>query len=123
MAEACHFPLHADANGDLRVGQSRVLLDLVVQAFDTGATPETIVRSYPTLVLADVYAVVSYYLQHRGEVEEHLRRRDQRAEEIRQTIEASQSDMTGIRARLLARQATPRQNDASGDRPSVGWSR
>ena len=36
------------------------------------ATPETIVQRYSTLALADVYAVVTYYLRHRSEVEEYL---------------------------------------------------
>jgi uncharacterized protein (DUF433 family) len=96
-------PLRVDANGDLRVGETRVLLDLVVQAFDGGATPETIVQNYPTLQLADVYAVIGYYLRHRNEVGEYLRQREQRAEEVRRKIEAAQPDMVGIRARLMAR--------------------
>jgi uncharacterized protein (DUF433 family) len=97
-------PLRADTNGDLHVGDTRVLLDLVVQAFDAGATPETIVQSYPSLQLADVYAVIGYYLHHRGEIEEYLRQRERRAEEVRHKIDANQPDMTGVRARLLARQ-------------------
>jgi uncharacterized protein (DUF433 family) len=96
-------PFRADANGDLRVGESRVLLDLVVEAFDGGATPETLVQSYPSLQLADVYAVIGYYLRHQGEVEDYLSHREQRADDVRQKIEANQPDMTGVRARLLAR--------------------
>jgi hypothetical protein len=38
------IPLCEDQNGDIRVGESRVLLDLLVRAFDDGATPETIVQ-------------------------------------------------------------------------------
>jgi uncharacterized protein (DUF433 family) len=96
-------PLRADASGDLRVGESRVLLDLVVESFDAGATPEAIVQSFPSLALADVYAVIAYYLRHRSEIEEYLRQRGQRAAEVRRKIDASQPDMKDIRARLLAR--------------------
>lgn len=39
-------PLREDATGALRVGNSRVLLELVVRAFQDGATPETIVQRY-----------------------------------------------------------------------------
>jgi uncharacterized protein (DUF433 family) len=99
-------PLRADDNGDLRIGQTRVLLDLVIHAFAAGETPESIVQDYPSLELADVYAVIGYYLRHRSEIAEYLRRREQRAEEVRRKIEASQPDMTGIRERLLARQAS-----------------
>ena len=95
-------PLREDAAGALRVGDSRVLLELVIRAFQDGATPETIVLRYPTLVLSDVYAVVAYYLRHRGEVEAYLEKRDQEAEEVQQQIESEQPDLSEIRDRLLA---------------------
>jgi uncharacterized protein (DUF433 family) len=95
-------PLREDASGALRVGDSRVLLELVVRAFQDGATPETIVQRYATLKLPDVYTVIAYYLRHRGEVEEYLARREQKAEEVRQRLESQQGDLSEIRARLLA---------------------
>ena len=55
-------PLWEDPPGVFRVGNSRVLLELVISAFKRGETPEGIVRSYRTLRLADVYAVISRYL-------------------------------------------------------------
>ena len=55
-------PLREDPPGVFRVGESRVLLELVIHAFKSGATPEAIVQSYDTLRLADVYAVVTRYL-------------------------------------------------------------
>ena len=96
-------PLREDSSGALRVGESRVLLELVIRAFQDGATPETIVERYPTLALPDVYAVIAYYLRHRGEIEEYLARREQNAEQVRQRIENQQGDLSDIRARLLAR--------------------
>jgi len=44
-------PLRQDEYGVLRVGNSRVLFELVVHAFNQGDTPETIVQSYDTLKL------------------------------------------------------------------------
>jgi uncharacterized protein (DUF433 family) len=96
-------PLREDASGALRVGDSRVLLELVIRAFQDGATPETIVQRYSTLALPDVYAVVAYYLRHRSEIEGYLAQREQKAEEVRQRIESQQGDLSEIRARLLAR--------------------
>ncbi|HEY3393783.1 MAG TPA: DUF433 domain-containing protein [Lacipirellulaceae bacterium] len=55
-------PLREEPAGVVRVGKSRVLLELVLRAFKSGATPEAIVQSYETLNLADVYAVLSRYL-------------------------------------------------------------
>jgi uncharacterized protein (DUF433 family) len=93
-------PIREDATGALRVGESRVLLELVIRAFQDGATPETIVQRYPTLWLADVYAVVSYYLRHRDEVEHYLARREHEAQDVAQQVQAQQSDLSDIRQRL-----------------------
>lgn len=101
-AQAEAPPLREDADGALRVGDSRVLLELVIRAFQDGATPETIVQRYSTLSLPDAYAVIAHYLRHRREVEEYLTRREQKAEEVRQRIESQQGDLSEIRARLLA---------------------
>lgn len=102
-AQAESPPLREDTGGALRIGDSRVLLELVIRAFQEGATPETIVQRYSTLALPDVYAVIAYYLRHRGEIEDYLARREQQAERVRQRIEAQQGDLSEIRARLLAK--------------------
>jgi uncharacterized protein (DUF433 family) len=99
-------PLRADGTGAIRVGASRVLLELVVEAFQDGATAEEIVQRYPTTTLADVYGVIAYYLRHKDEVEAYLTERDRQAAEVRQRIEARQGDLAGLRQRLLSRRAT-----------------
>ncbi|HJT76582.1 MAG TPA: DUF433 domain-containing protein [Gemmataceae bacterium] len=81
-------PLRPDSSGGLRVGPSRVLLELVIRAFQDGATPEAICQRYPTTTLVDIYAVIAYYLRHREEVEAYLEERESRAEEVRQRIES-----------------------------------
>lgn len=97
-------PLRRDEAGALRVGSSRVLLELVIHAFQDGATPESIAQCYPTASLADIYSVIAYYLRHRGEVEAYLEEREQRAQEVRQRIESHQGDLADLRSRLFARQ-------------------
>ncbi len=96
-------PLSTDDAGVLRVGDSRVSLDSIIFAFKEGATPEEIVQQYPVLQLPDVYAVISYYLQHSAEVEAYLAQRRTQRLALRQELEA-RFDPQGIRARLLARQ-------------------
>src|SRR5438445_7550189 len=81
-------PLRVDEGGAVRVGKSRISLDLVVEQYENGMTPEDMVRAYDTLVLADVYAVIAYYLQHRDEVRPYLKRRQEEAEGLRAKIEA-----------------------------------
>ena len=84
------IPLWEQPPGVLRVGRSRVLLELVMHAFQRGETPEWIVQSYGTLSLADFYAVVSYYLANPDPIDAYLDQCDQRAAETRRKIEASQ---------------------------------
>lgn len=95
-------PIRQDESGALRVGDSRVLLELVIQEFQDGATPEMIVQQYDTLALPDVYAVIGYYLRHREEIQFYLDQRDQRGREVRKRIEDKQRDLGDIRRRLLA---------------------
>lgn len=96
-------PLRTEPDGAVRIGSSRVLLELVIRAFQDGATAETIVQKYPTTTLADIYSVIAYYLRHPEIVERYLAQREDQATAIRQTIEAQQGDLSEIRARLLAR--------------------
>ena len=95
-------PLEMDTDGVIRVGGTRVTLDTVVAAFNEGATAEEIVQQYPSLHLADVYSVISYYLRHSSEVEAYLRQRQQQRETVRKQNEA-RFDSSGIRERLISR--------------------
>ena len=103
--QAVAIPLFEDEHGGLRVTGTRVLLERIVHAFEDGATPEGIVQSYDTLQLADVYAVLTWYLRHKPEVEDYLHKRAEEADAVRRTIEARQPDRAGLRARLMARRA------------------
>lgn len=96
------IPLITDADDVVRVGNTRVTLDTVIAAFREGATPEAITQQYPALALADVYAVISYYLNHRPEIHAYLQHREQTATHIRQENELH-LDPDGVRERLLAR--------------------
>ena len=96
-------PLRRDESGAWRVGDSRVLLELVIRAFQDGATPESIVQRYPAASLADVYGVVAYYLRHQEEVEAYLVERERRAAAVRQRVKQQQPDVAGLRERLLSR--------------------
>ena len=98
------IPLETDSDGIVRIGKTRVTLDTAVAAFTDGATPEEITHQYPALYLTDVYSVITYYLQHRSEIDAYLQRRRQQARQIRQQNE-TRFDPSGIRDRLLARRA------------------
>lgn len=95
-------PLTRDAVGRLVVVGGRVPLDTLVAAFRRGESPESIQESYPTVTLADVYAVLAYYLRHREEVEAHIAERERAGVEVQARIEAIYPP-EGLRAKLLAR--------------------
>ncbi len=96
------MPLELDRDGVMRVSGTRVTLDTVVAAFNEGATPEEIAQHYPSLDLADIYAVIGYYLRRREEVESYLAKRRELAEVVRRENEARFNPL-GVRERLLAR--------------------
>lgn len=96
------LPLRTDEDGAIRVGSSRVLLEVVISAFNDGATAEAIVQRFPTVSLADAYAVIAYYLRHRQEIDEYVAKRDAHGDAVEQEILASQGDLSEIRKRLNA---------------------
>ena len=100
-------PLAVDADGVMRIGNTRVTLDTVIAAFADGATAEEIVQQYPSLHLADVYSVIGYYLRHTAEVDAYLQQRCVQRDAVRQQNEA-RFDPHGVRERLLARRASHR---------------
>jgi uncharacterized protein (DUF433 family) len=116
MATALTFhpeapPLRADEGGAIRVGKSRISLDLIVGQYENGMTPEDMVRAYDTLVLADVYAVIAYYLRHQENVRAYLKRRVEEAETLRAKIEAEHPRIS--REELLARAGARERVDAA----------
>jgi uncharacterized protein (DUF433 family) len=97
-------PLRKDETGAIRVGNSRVLLETVIRAFQDGASPESIVHRYSTLSLSDVYTTIGYYLRHQGAVEAYLNQREHLVESVQQRLSNIQPDLSLIRARLLSQQ-------------------
>jgi uncharacterized protein (DUF433 family) len=103
-------PLRVDEGGAVRVGNTRVSLDLVVEQYENGMTPEDLVRAYDTLDLADVHAVIAYYLRHREEVRAYLTRREEEARALQAQIEAERPRIS--REELLARRSAREKTDA-----------
>ena len=104
LIESEPIPLEVDASGVVRVGGTRITLDTIVAAFSQGATAEEITHQYPSLHLADVYAVIAYYLRRREAVESYLQHRQKEADNTRKQNE-SRFDPKGVRDRLLGRES------------------
>ena len=112
-------PLTTTEFGTIRVGNSRVSLDSVVYHYEQGATAERIAESFPSLDLAEIYAVIAYFLANRESVQEYLRRQEAEADALQKEIESDPKQQRAtnqlrerIRARRIARQST---NDSHTD--------
>lgn len=95
-------PLHLDKHGTVRVIGSRVTLDTIVAFFEQGESPQDIVDSFSALELANVYAIVSYYLKNKSAVHAYLREREKKAKAMRKKVQAH-SNPRGMKKQLLSR--------------------
>jgi len=110
-AWSSHFRVLED--GIVRIGKSRVCLDVVIEQYENGMDTEDLVHAYDTLVLVDVEAAIAYYLEHHEEVRAYMARRHEDAEVLRAKIEAMHPRIS--RADLLARRAARvNDNDKNG---------
>ncbi|MBI3408134.1 MAG: DUF433 domain-containing protein [Planctomycetes bacterium] len=111
--EADPAPLRTDEYGVIRVGNSQVLLDVVIREFKNGASPDGIVAGYPSLKLEDVYGVIAYYLRHQSEIDEYLSTRREEAAKLRQEIETKQGSQAELREKLMERKRQMEQEHAA----------
>lgn len=98
------IPLTRWADGTIRVGSTRVLLDVVISAFNEGSTPEEIVINFPTLKLAEVYGTITYYLENRAKIDAYIAQRTTEADQLWMRIEADKQQKN-LREKLLARRS------------------
>src|SRR2546422_11722120 len=101
-----HVPLILTEDGTIRITGSSVPLESVVFQYEHGTSPEQIQESFPSLRLADIYAVISYYLNHHEQVDEYLQEQETKAQALRDSIEADpvyRSELTALRERIKSR--------------------
>lgn len=97
-------PIQFDDHGVARIGGTRVSLETVLWTFNEGASPEDIVSRYPALNLADVYAVIAYYLNNRAELDAYLQQAGETEQQIRTAYEAHHPRQAW-REKLLAKRS------------------
>jgi uncharacterized protein (DUF433 family) len=59
-------------DGGYWIKGTRISLDSIVYAFNRGAAPESIKRSFPLLTLEQIYGAITYYLSHEQEIDSYL---------------------------------------------------
>ena len=91
-------------DGTIRIGKTRVALESIVHHFSLGATAEEIAQKFPALKLAEVYGVISYFLENHEEVAEYVLRQESDSDEIQKEIEPKfQTSLVELRKRILVR--------------------
>ncbi|WP_420645325.1 DUF433 domain-containing protein [Candidatus Leptofilum sp.] len=101
------LPLKSDSSGTIRIGRTRVTLETVVYAFNQGYTAEDIFSQFPALELADIYAVISYYLNNRKAIDEYIQQQEKEAAQIKKQLE-SRPGYQAFRQRLHAQKTEGR---------------
>lgn len=66
--------------------------DVVIWHEKLGMSPDEIVYHHPTITLADVYAALAYYWDHRDEVEQAIAEGHALAEELRSRTKSRLSE-------------------------------
>lgn len=100
------IPLTVWKDGTIRVKGTRLLLDIIINEYKSGAIPEEITESFPSVKAAEVYAIIAYYLTHKEQVEKYLEKQECEAAEIRKQIESMpdyQEKRNQLREELLRR--------------------
>ncbi len=109
--EPLMVPFQLDEYGTYRVGNTRIPLERVIECYGRGDSAADIVVSFQDLRLADVFAVLSYYLNHEEEVQEYCRRQKDAGTEVMARIEAAQGPVPGAEKVRAAKRE--RRSDAT----------
>jgi uncharacterized protein (DUF433 family) len=96
-------PLRTDEDGVIRVGNGRVTLATIVGAYNRGDTPQEIHDGFDTVPLADVHAIIAYYLNNRVAVDAYIVRTKAEAEAERRAFEAEYPELVEKQKRFLER--------------------
>ena len=63
---------------EIRIAGTRVGIEVVITAYQDGYSPEAIALDYPSLILEQIHATITYYLQNRDALDAYLARLDAR---------------------------------------------
>jgi len=91
-------------DGTIRIGKTRVALESIIHHFSLGATAEEIAQKFPSLKLAEVYGVISYFLENREEVAKYVLQQEAESDEIQKELTLKfQNPLVELRKRILVR--------------------
>ena len=99
-------PYIDERDGALRIAGTRVSLASVVIGFQEGESPEQIIKSFPTLTLAQVYGAIAYYLENEKMIDDYL-------SEVQREFESSAPPLSQSNPELFARLQAAREKMTS----------
>ncbi|MCB0196337.1 MAG: DUF433 domain-containing protein [Anaerolineae bacterium] len=77
---------------DIRIKGTRIGIEIVIEDFLDGASPEEIAVRYPSLSLEQVYASITYYLANRDQIDAYIQSSWQEIERASQQQEQNPPD-------------------------------
>jgi hypothetical protein len=80
----------------------------IVCAFQRGASPESIQRSFPVLSLEQIYGAITFYLGHQTEVNASLQQGEVDFEDLRKKAQEANHELYGKLDAARKRHATER---------------
>ena len=87
--------------GNLYVGHSRVTLQTLIEAWQSGRTPEQLRDSFPTVPLVAIYGAITYYLEHKDATDAFFRETDEIDAQRRLSDESTHAEFyTNLRERF-----------------------
>jgi len=66
------LPFHQIPDGTIRIGDTRVSLETIIDSYLSGQRAEEIHSGFPFIDLADIFAIIAYYLKNRETVDRYL---------------------------------------------------
>lgn len=91
-------------NGSYYLIGSRVSLESIIYQFLDGASPESIMKNFPSLALEHIYGAITFYLASRSEMDTYLTETEKLWEEARKNQDPLSADLQ--RRLAQARQET-----------------
>lgn len=84
METAIRAPIVLDDQGVAYItGTTAKVIEIALAKETSGQTPEELQRDLPHLTLAQIYAALAYYHQHKEELDAEIERRYEVAEKLR----------------------------------------
>jgi len=83
-----NVPLVQWEDGSIRVQDTRLLLAMIVTAFQQGDTPDEINDSFPSASVTQIKAVIDWYLNNRSEADAYLEEEEAEGERLRREIQS-----------------------------------